>query len=100
MSKITTLKPRINAINTNTLTSLVVERVRGWKLQKIRERILLHDNYTCRECGRVGTDLEIDHITPLHLGGAESDENRQSLCVDCHKIKSAEEEKGRGGSNL
>jgi 5-methylcytosine-specific restriction endonuclease McrA len=28
----------------------------------------------------------------LHLGGAESDENRQLLCVPCHNAKTLSEE--------
>jgi 5-methylcytosine-specific restriction protein A len=95
MGKITTLKPRIETIKTSVLVSVAVERIRGWKLTKIRKRILLRDNYTCRKCGRVSVDLEIDHVTPLHLGGQETDSNRQSLCRDCHDIKSLEEEKER-----
>jgi len=96
MPRITTLKPKIEAIKTNTCASFAVERIRGWKLQKIRQRILRRDNYTCQVCGRVSVDLEVDHITPLHLGGAESDENRQSICSEpCHKEKSEREEKER-----
>lgn len=97
MGKINTLKPRVETIKTSTLASVAVERIRGWKLTKIRNRILLRDNYTCRKCGRVSVDLEVDHIVPLHLGGQESDENRQSLCHECHELKSAEEENERKG---
>lgn len=95
MPKISTLQPGIKLINTKTGSSLVINRIRGWKLQKIRDRILLRDEYTCQRCGCVSVNLEVDHIIPLHLGGADSDENRQSLCHECHEIKSAEEEKGR-----
>lgn len=100
MPKISTLQPGIKLINTKTGSSLVINRIRGWKLQKIRDRILLRDEYTCQRCGCVSVNLEVDHIIPLHLGGADSDENRQSLCHDCHAIKSAEEERGRAGNNL
>jgi 5-methylcytosine-specific restriction protein A len=95
VGKITTLKPRIETLDFKIGSPVATERIRGWKLQKIRERILLRDSYTCRVCGRVSVDLEVDHVVPLHLGGAESDENRQSLCHECHELKSAEEEKGR-----
>jgi len=93
--RIVSLKPAVQTIDMRQ-GSAAVQRIRGHELTKIRERILLRDEYTCRRCGRVSRDLEIDHITPLHMGGAESDENRQSLCPECHEKKTAEEEKGRG----
>ena len=73
-----------------------VQRIVGRELQRIRDRILLRDEYTCQKCGRVTVDLEVDHIVPLHLGGQESDANRQCLCRTCHDIKSAVEGKERG----
>jgi len=93
---IASLKPRINTIDTRVGSSVAVERIRGGKLMKIRDRVLLRDEYTCRGCGSVSVNLEVDHIVPLHLGGAESDENRGSLCHECHEIKTAQEEKDRG----
>jgi 5-methylcytosine-specific restriction endonuclease McrA len=92
---IPSLKPRIATLDTRQGSSAAVERIRGYRLIKIRERILLRDGYACRVCGRVSVDLIVDHVVPLHLGGAESDENRQSLCGDCHDRKSEQEEKGR-----
>jgi 5-methylcytosine-specific restriction protein A len=96
MGKLTTLRPRVATIDTRRGAGAAVERIRGWRLHKIRQRILLRDGYTCRVCGRVSVDLIVDHVVPLHLGGPESDANRQSLCVDCHKVKSDKEEKERG----
>ena len=94
------LESKVNKIDTRVGSTISTERIRGYKLVKIRERIGLRDSYTCQKCGRVTVKGEVDHKTPLHLGGQENDENRQWLCDECHKIKSAEEEKGRGGSNL
>jgi 5-methylcytosine-specific restriction endonuclease McrA len=37
------------------------------------------------------SNLEIDHILPLHRGGSNEADNLQLLCVDCHKAKSAQE---------
>jgi 5-methylcytosine-specific restriction protein A len=95
MGKLTSLKPKVATIDTHRGSSAAVQRIRGWRLHKIRERILLRDGYTCQICGRVSVDLDVDHIVPLHLGGAESDENRQALCHDCHKKKSEQEERQR-----
>lgn len=91
MPKISTLQPGIKLINTKTGSSLVINRIRGWKLQKIRDRILLRDEYTCQVCGRVTAQGEVDHKVPLWLNGTESDFNRQYLCKTCHKEKTAKE---------
>jgi 5-methylcytosine-specific restriction protein A len=92
MTKITTLKRNITTLDTRVGSSVATERIRGWKLIKIRDRILLRDEYTCQVCGRVGRDLVVDHIVPLFSGGNNSDHNLQSLCKACHKIKSDKEE--------
>jgi 5-methylcytosine-specific restriction enzyme A len=96
--KITTLKPRIATIDMRQGSSVAVERIRGYELTKIRERILLRDGYACQRCGRVSVDLIVDHIVPLHLGGQEADSNRQALCVRCHDLKSEQEEEKRRGT--
>ena len=92
---IQSLKPKISSLDMRQGSSAAVERIRGYELTKIRERILLRDGYACRRCGRVSVDLFVDHVVPLHLGGAESDENRQSICGECHRLKSEQEEKAR-----
>lgn len=91
------LERKIKIVDFKVGAPVAIERIRGWKLTKIRERILIRDNYTCRKCGRVSVDLVIDHIVPLHLGGNESDDNRQALCQECHALKNAEEERERKG---
>lgn len=92
---IATLKPRIANVDTRQGSSAAVDRIRGWELTKIRGRIGLRDTWLCRACGLLARDGQVDHVMPLHLGGAESDENRQWLCRDCHDSKNREEEKGR-----
>ena len=74
----------------------VVERIVGRALQRIRERIMLRDEYTCQKCGRVILDGEVDHVCPLSTGGCETDINRMWLCLDCHHAKSKLENKQRG----
>jgi 5-methylcytosine-specific restriction enzyme A len=95
MSKISTLKPRIATLDTRQGSSMAVERIRGYELTRIRERILLRDGYACRDCGRVSIHLEIHHDRPLHLGGSESDINRISLCKECHAKRTAKEQAER-----
>ena len=96
----TTIAHRVTMVDVRRGSSPAVERIRGRQLQKIDARIAQRDEYTCRVCGRVTVDGEVDHLTPLHLGGAESDENRQWLCLECHDAKTEREERTRGGSNL
>jgi 5-methylcytosine-specific restriction enzyme A len=101
--KLSSIKPKVDVVNLNRASPSGVERIRGGKLQKIRERILRRDGWLCQECLKVGRTTiakEIDHRVPLHLGGAESDANRWSLCRSCHDLKSAQESRertGRGG---
>ena len=49
----------------------------------------------CEEClrnGRRRAMVHVDHIVPLHLGGAFIEwVNLQSLCLPCHEAKSARE---------
>jgi len=100
MAKVTTIAHRVTMVDVRRGSSPAVERIRGRQLQKIAMRIAQRDEYTCQVCGRVTVDGEVDHLTPLHLGGAESDENRQWLCLECHAAKTEREERGRGGSDL
>ena len=58
--------------------------------QRFRVKILKRDNWTCRECGGYGN--EVDHIQPLHKGGAPLDAgNAQTLCRSCHLSKTSSE---------
>lgn len=97
MRKINTLKPTIAKLDTRQGASVATERIRGGRLKTIRGRIALRDGYECQMCGRATAQGEVDHIIPLHLGGRETDENRQLLCVLCHKTKSEREEAQRNG---
>lgn len=97
---VTTLKPSIRTLDMRQGSSVAVERIRGGRLKKIRERVMLRDGYTCRSCGRVTADGVVDHVQPLHLGGKESDFNRQYLCNECHDKKSEQEQYDRGGGSI
>lgn len=102
---IPTLKPRIATLDTRQGSSAAVERIVGRHLGRIRERIGLRAGYQCEICGRVTGPMYgvVDHRTPLHLGGQESDENRQWICVAlpgeaprCHEKKTEQEKKNIG----
>ncbi|RJF99027.1 HNH endonuclease [Noviherbaspirillum saxi] len=70
------------------------ERGYGWAWKKKRERILQRDRGLCQEClraGRVSMATEVDHVLNRARGGTDDDSNLQSICGDCHKIKTARE---------
>ncbi len=96
MGKLKSIERKVNSANLCVGSPIAVERIRGGRLTKIRERIAIRDEYTCQMCGRVTVNGEVDHKVPLHLGGQETDENRWWLCPDCHAAKSEGEENDRG----
>jgi 5-methylcytosine-specific restriction protein A len=104
MAKLQMLKPRVATLSSMRAAPLTTATVRitGSRLQAIRERILRRDNGVC-QCEECQAALAprlasvVDHIVPLWEGGAESDENRQSLHPDCHARKTAEEARRRAG---
>ncbi|PKH12613.1 HNH endonuclease [Pseudomonas sp. 43NM1] len=62
---------------------------RPWRRR--RATILLRDHYTCRVCGLITDQLEVDHIVNLAQGGSDDDDNLQAICIPCHKVKTARE---------
>jgi 5-methylcytosine-specific restriction protein A len=97
MARLQTLKPRVSAAPASRIgmaTTSEMKRTRGSAWMKIRDRILTRDKGLCQECtrnGRLTEATKVDHITPLHLGGSDNDQNLQSLCNDCHDAKTAQE---------
>ena len=62
---------------------------------RLRRFVKDRDGWRCRECGKAGR-LEVDHILPVHKGGAFWDAgNLQTLCRPCHFAKSARENSRR-----
>ena len=97
MSKLASIERKVRTIDTRRGAPVAVDRIRGGRLNKIRQRIGLRDLFTCQMCGRVTADGEVDHIVPLHMGGQETDENRQWCCVSCHRDKTEREQSQRDG---
>jgi 5-methylcytosine-specific restriction protein A len=56
----------------------------GWHWSNTKKRVLARDGYTCTQCGSVAPDLEVDHITPLSVGGTDDPTNLRTLCTTCH----------------
>ena len=57
---------------------------------RVRQNVLMRDNYTCQICGATvkdGAKLEIDHIIPYSKGGTNKESNLQVLCQQCNREK-------------
>lgn len=66
----------------------------GAKWRRQRDAAMRRDRGLCVLCladGRVVSATDVDHITPLAHGGAESLDNLQCLCTPCHRHKTARE---------
>lgn len=86
-----TLTPRVKTLTAKVQSLSRTKRITGTTLQNIRKKHFMA-NPLCVECEKQGITslaVELDHIVELADGGAESDANRQGLCSDCHKAKSA-----------
>ena len=64
---------------------------RPWR--RLKERMHVRDQWTCQSCGLVTDKLELDHIVNQAVGGTDDESNLQSLCVECHKLKTSKESK-------
>lgn len=94
-----TLKPRISVLRTQRVGMIETqrpdatrrERGRPWRTRRAR---WLSEHPLCCHCeqeGRVSQADEVDHVVPLWDGGRDDESNYQSLCVPCHKAKTAGE---------
>ena len=52
-----------------------------------KKNVFRRDNYTCQYCGRMGSNLTIDHIIPRSLGGKTSWDNVVVACQACNVRK-------------
>lgn len=95
MSKLTTLKPRLKAIDTRRIKPIYGEqrRISGSARVGLKRRIYARDSGHCCMCNRVVdlTDSELDHRIALQFGGDNSESNLWTLCTECHAGKSARE---------
>lgn len=59
---------------------------------RLKFRVMRRDRFMCVKCGRApaifpGLVLEIDHIVAWSKGGETCEENLQTLCYDCNRVK-------------
>ena len=77
-------------------------RTTGGNWMKMR-RETLDENPRCVMCeaeGVITPAKEVDHIVPLWAGGTDAKANRQGLCCECHRKKTALEASVRAGGVL
>ena len=102
--KLQMLKPRLSAHKATRLApAQPVERVTGNSLYALMKRFERDNPRVCAECVRQGTasfGAELDHITPLHLGGTNYHGNLQWLCKTHHAEKTEREAKARAGGAI
>ncbi len=70
------------------------QRGYGTDWRKLRFMILERDNHLCQEHLRQGVikaGNHVDHIIPKAQNGTDDPNNLQTLCKDCHQLKTAAE---------
>ena len=104
MAKLTTLKPRIAAMQAGRVQSAATPRDRGSRWRRIRQQVLDRAGWVCQcsDCasmGRVRPATEVDHILPLADGGTDEVGNLQAINRECHARKTVAEngKNWRGG---
>jgi 5-methylcytosine-specific restriction protein A len=94
-TRVPSLRPRVSASPPQVPVSTAppMQRVTGRALQRIRRQHLQQQPLCvrCKSKGRIAAATQIDHEIPLWNGGADTDSNRQGLCDDCHREKTASE---------
>jgi hypothetical protein len=59
--------------------------------KRLRFEILRRDNHKCRYCGATApdTELRVDHVVPVALGGSDDPSNLVCACNPCNTGKSS-----------
>lgn len=64
---------------------ITVKRLRA-QAKLLRKKVLRKSGFKCVFCGCT-SDLTIDHIIPISLGGTSNLRNLQALCEPCNNTK-------------
>lgn len=89
-----TIVELINRLQSKLTMSAFVKEQRNLMTSKLRQYIKERDHYTCKFCGNSTYKepnllLEIDHIIPVAKGGCTVEDNLQTLCWKCNRVKSS-----------
>jgi hypothetical protein len=55
--------------------------------KRTRFEVLRRDEFTCRYCRSTTSELTVDHVTPVALGGTDDPSNLVAACRDCNAGK-------------
>lgn len=99
MGRVTTLPPRVACAPSRLKPAAPAVTTYGqgrggrpWRRR--REAVMKRDHYLCQPCkrqGRVKEGTEVDHIVNVAEGGTDDDVNLQTICSDCHQVKTQAE---------
>lgn len=87
-------KPPSNWHSIKTYRDTRNEYGHAWR--KLRKAVFARDNKLCQVCikqDRLTPATEVDHIIPKSQGGIDAMDNLQSICSNCHKVKTQNESK-------
>lgn len=59
--------------------------------KRLRYEVMRRDGFRCRYCGfsAAETELQVDHVQPVTLGGSDEPENLVTSCAECNAGKSS-----------
>jgi 5-methylcytosine-specific restriction endonuclease McrA len=66
-------------------------RIGSVRLRSKRRTVYARDGYACVRCGSM-SNLTLDHIVPIAMGGTNSNRNLQTMCADCNAAKADRQE--------
>jgi 5-methylcytosine-specific restriction protein A len=70
------------------------QRGYGAAWDRLRLCILKRDYHLCQPClraERISHASIVDHVTPKAEGGSDEPDNLQTICADCHRVKTQAE---------
>lgn len=93
--RVESIKPKVDMLNVRRVSTISV--IRKHNRPEYRA-VMRRAGYICEVCGTHAAE-QVDHIVPLHLGGGDHIDNKQAICLHCHKIKTEAEAVERLGGN-
>lgn len=57
--------------------------------KRTRYEVLRRDEFTCRYCHSNTSEMTVDHVVPVSLGGTDAPDNLVAACRDCNAGKSS-----------
>lgn len=99
MGRVTTLAPRVRSAPSRTpaakpLVPTYGQGRGGRPWRRKRDAVMKRDRYLCVPCGKKGRTTEgteVDHVVNVAEGGTDDVSNLQTICTECHLLKSQEE---------